>query len=159
MSQDLRPSKIESRRCSPGTWRRCAQAPWDCRGLSGARAIFSDRKGCAIYSCGSKFRRGYAGFGPCFHLPGFHLGYIFLSHGHIASWMCPVCLFLLVGFEGKPRGHVKSILRRRLPPKKRRSKKQRGMSPAFKESHGNQLDGMGKETRPPPPCDFNLSMV
>ena len=26
--------------------------------------------------CGSKLnRRGYAGFGPCFHLPGFHFGY------------------------------------------------------------------------------------
>ena len=25
--------------------------------------------------CGSKLtRRGYAGFGPCFHLPGFHFG-------------------------------------------------------------------------------------
>ena len=31
--------------------------------------------------CGSKLsRRGYAGFGPCFHFPGFHLGTVFLSH-------------------------------------------------------------------------------
>ena len=30
--------------------------------------------------CGSKLnRRGYAGFGPCFHLLGFHLGYLFLT--------------------------------------------------------------------------------
>ena len=28
--------------------------------------------------CGSKLhRRGYAGVGPCFHLPGFHSGYRF----------------------------------------------------------------------------------
>ena len=31
--------------------------------------------------CGSKLnRRGYAGFGPHFHLPGFHFGTEFLSH-------------------------------------------------------------------------------
>ena len=36
------------------------------------------------YGCGSKLtRRGYAGFGPCFHLPGFHCGTGFLSHSHI----------------------------------------------------------------------------
>ena len=30
--------------------------------------------------CGSKLNsRGYAGFGPCFHLPGFHFGYVFLE--------------------------------------------------------------------------------
>ena len=29
---------------------------------------------------GSKLNRGgYAGFGPCFHLPGFHLGYRFFE--------------------------------------------------------------------------------
>ena len=34
--------------------------------------------------CGSKLnRRGYAGFGPCFHLPGFHVGTGFLSHCRI----------------------------------------------------------------------------
>ena len=28
-----------------------------------------------IYGCGSKLNeRGCAGFGPCFHLPGFHFG-------------------------------------------------------------------------------------
>ena len=36
--------------------------------------------------CGSKFtRRSYAGFGPCFHFPGFHFGTGFLSHSHIPS--------------------------------------------------------------------------
>ena len=31
--------------------------------------------------CGSKSNsRGYAGFGPCFHLPGFHFGTSFWSH-------------------------------------------------------------------------------
>ena len=31
--------------------------------------------------CSSKLnRRGYAGFGPCFHLPGFHFGTVFLTH-------------------------------------------------------------------------------
>ena len=30
----------------------------------------------ALLGCGSKLnRRGYAGFGPCFHLPGFHFGH------------------------------------------------------------------------------------
>ena len=28
-------------------------------------------------------QRGYAGVGPCFHLPGFHFGTGFLSHSHI----------------------------------------------------------------------------
>ena len=37
-----------------------------------------------LFGCGSKInRRGYAGFGPCFHLPGFHFGAGFLSHGHL----------------------------------------------------------------------------
>ena len=36
------------------------------------------------FGCGSKFnRRGYADFGPCFHLPGFHFGTGFLSHSHM----------------------------------------------------------------------------
>ena len=35
--------------------------------------------------CGSKLNSGdYAGFGPCFHLPGFHFGTGFLSHSHAA---------------------------------------------------------------------------
>ena len=38
--------------------------------------------------CGSRLnRRGYAGFGPCFHLPGFHFGTGCLSHSH--SWWAP----------------------------------------------------------------------
>ena len=37
----------------------------------------------ATYGCGSKLnRRGYAGVGPCFHLPGFHFGTGFVSHSH-----------------------------------------------------------------------------
>ena len=36
--------------------------------------------------CGSKLnRRGYAGFGSCFHLPGFHFGTGFLSHSQMAG--------------------------------------------------------------------------
>ena len=32
-------------------------------------------QGSEQYGCGSKLnRRGYAGVGPCFHLPGFHFG-------------------------------------------------------------------------------------
>ena len=34
-------------------------------------------------TCGSKSNWGYAGFGPCFHLPGFHLDTVFLSHSHM----------------------------------------------------------------------------
>ena len=38
------------------------------------------------YGCVSKLsRRGYAGFGPCFHLPGVPFGTGFLSHSHISS--------------------------------------------------------------------------
>ena len=34
----------------------------------------------SINGCGSKLnRRGYAGFGPCFHFPGFHFGTVFFS--------------------------------------------------------------------------------
>ena len=37
--------------------------------------------------CGSKLnRRGYAGFGPCFHSPGFHFGTGFLSHGQSGNF-------------------------------------------------------------------------
>ena len=40
--------------------------------------------------CGSKLsRRGYAGFGPCFHFPGFHLGTGFLSHSHVSPFFGP----------------------------------------------------------------------
>ena len=37
--------------------------------------------------CGSKLnRRGYAGFGPCFHLPGIHFGTGFLSHSQLVPF-------------------------------------------------------------------------
>ena len=33
---------------------------------------------------GSKLNhQGTAGFGPCFHVPGFHFGHLFLTHSHI----------------------------------------------------------------------------
>ena len=36
------------------------------------------------FGCGSQLnRRGYAGFGPWFHLPGFHFCTGFLSHSHL----------------------------------------------------------------------------
>ena len=36
---------------------------------------------------GSKLNhQGTAGFSPCFHLPGFHFGYIFLTHSQIRKW-------------------------------------------------------------------------
>ena len=39
----------------------------------------------AKYRYGSKLNhQGTAGFGPCFHLPGFHFGYIFLTHSHMS---------------------------------------------------------------------------
>ena len=43
---------------------------------------------------GSKLnQQGTAGFGPCFYLPGFHFGYIFLTHSHVgfASTFPVVC--------------------------------------------------------------------
>ena len=40
--------------------------------------------GVPMIWCGSKLnRRGYAGFGPCFHLPGFHFGTGLLSRSHM----------------------------------------------------------------------------
>ena len=34
-----------------------------------------------LNGCGSEInRRGNAGFGPCFHLPGFHFGYLFVTY-------------------------------------------------------------------------------
>ena len=39
-----------------------------------------------IHGCGSKLnRRGYAGIGPCFHLPGFRFGTGFLSPSHMSG--------------------------------------------------------------------------
>ena len=42
-----------------------------------------------LHGCGSKLnRRGYAGFGPCFHLPGQPiLGTGFLSHSQIGFFL------------------------------------------------------------------------
>ena len=52
-----------------------------------------------VLGCGSKLndRRGYAGFGPCFHLPGFHFGTGFLSHSHLASGRQKVHIQRVVG--------------------------------------------------------------
>ena len=78
----------------------------------------------ALYSrgYGSKVNhQGTADFGPCFHLPGFHLGYLFLTHSQegpcihegelVVSFSCDsfwvsdrplICchLFGSVGWEG-----------------------------------------------------------
>ena len=36
------------------------------------------------FGCGSKLHQaGTADFGPCFHLPGFHIGTVFLTHIHL----------------------------------------------------------------------------
>ena len=48
-------------------------------------------KGTSLALSGSKLnRRRYAGFGPCFHLPGFHFGTGCLSHSHICMHTCNV---------------------------------------------------------------------
>ena len=53
-------------------------------GLSRRRGTGWNSAANEPYGCGSKLtRRGYAGFGSCFHLPGFHFGTGFLSHSHI----------------------------------------------------------------------------
>ena len=41
-----------------------------------------------------------AGFGPCFHLPGFHFDIGFLSHGHVS---CSQPELGLVSFSGRAR--------------------------------------------------------
>ena len=51
--------------------------------------VFSASRVRQNFRCGSKFnRRGYAGFGPRFHLPGFHFGTGFLSHSQMVSHLC-----------------------------------------------------------------------
>ena len=55
---------------------------------------------------------GCAGFGPCFHLTGFHFGTGFLSDSNIISWWLPAIrflsflfsslVFLVVGFLFSP---------------------------------------------------------
>ena len=53
--------------------------------ISPTNKKMKEKKKTCRCGCGSKLtRRGYAGFGPCFHLPGFHFGTGFLSHGHAA---------------------------------------------------------------------------
>ena len=48
-----------------------------------ATAALEDRD-LATPGCGSKSnRRGYTGFGPCFHFPGFHFGTGLLSHSYL----------------------------------------------------------------------------
>ena len=32
---------------------------------------------------------GKTGFGPCFHLPGSHFGYLFLNHSHLSKRSFP----------------------------------------------------------------------
>ena len=61
---------------------------------------------------------GTAGFGPCFHLPGFHLGYRFLTHSHvvhvlpslasgITNYMESCCLcFFSLGLAGCNTTHL-----------------------------------------------------
>ena len=53
----------------------------------GQRAVKPDTASqAAPNGCCSKLnRRGCTGFGPCFHLPGFHFGTGFLSHSHLRS--------------------------------------------------------------------------
>ena len=42
--------------------------------------------GHTSHGYGSKLsHQGTAGFGPCFHLPWLHLGYLFLTHSHMAN--------------------------------------------------------------------------
>ena len=52
--------------------------------MSEVGELMQGNRGIRVYGCGSKLNRtGYAGFGLCFHLPGFHFGTGFLSHSHI----------------------------------------------------------------------------
>ena len=69
------------------------------------------------YGYGSKLKsRGYAGFGPCFHFPGFHFGIGFLSHTHL---LCRVAHDLLSGPKSpdgpmgpeSPRGEARGSVR------------------------------------------------
>ena len=56
------------------------------------------------FGCGSKLKtRGYAGFGPCFHLPGFHFGTGFLSQPfeHSYASRCVTIERRAVGLTGR----------------------------------------------------------
>ena len=45
-----------------------------------------DCEGFNPFGYGSKLNHpGTAGFSPCFHFPGLHFGYLFLTHSHFAA--------------------------------------------------------------------------
>ena len=51
------------------------------------------------FGYGSKLNhQGTAGLSPCFHLPGFHFGYLFLTHSHFRR-----------GFQPKGRGWLQGV--------------------------------------------------
>ena len=55
-------------------------------GTLGRLVVSSRRMWCG---CGSKLNHwGTAGYSPCFHLPGFHFGYLFLTHSHVSWHSC-----------------------------------------------------------------------
>ena len=64
-----------------------------CMGPS-CRSDHVRRKSCGMVQRhlerhGSKLKsRGYAGVGPCFHLPGFHFGTGIFSHSHKVPFIC-----------------------------------------------------------------------
>ena len=61
-------------------------------GSAAAFFFFSFGGGGAFCSAERKCDLGHggtAGFSPCFHLPGFHVGYIFLTHSHFLGIQKP----------------------------------------------------------------------
>ena len=52
-----------------------------------------------VYGSKPKNHQGTTGFGPCFHLPGFHLGYLFLTHSHLRKALIQPYPKGLVGLE------------------------------------------------------------
>ena len=52
-----------------------------------------------LYGCGSTLNhQGTADFSPCFHLPGFHFGYLFLTHSRITCFFGLLWVALLIIF-------------------------------------------------------------
>ena len=68
---------------------RCPAKPWSNHHPTQTRPLFRGLFSLVFNKWGwlkTKQEGQTAGFGPCFHLPGFHVGTGFLSHGQIAHF-------------------------------------------------------------------------
>ena len=64
----------------------------------------------------NKSHQGTAGFGPCLHLPGFHFGYLFLTHSQM---MMPLRPWFQSGARFRPSLKELRSFQQRLAPASR----------------------------------------